>query len=424
MDAVKFFGNTVTKNLNDHPVLTRSFMQMGYAAQQFMLGAFPDPSLLPSQQYAAQICMKYIRKPLAEPKKAALVNLFMPCEILHAMDVYPMCVEGFSAFLAAGNCDMVCLEKADEQGVPDTYCSFHRTLLGAVYAGLIESPRFVASTNIVCDANFSTFNAIAGHYQTPKFLIDVPGSDTEDAVAYVIEQLQSFTGFMEDLLGYRLCHERLEKAIVNTNRAVAAHERFLSALETRYMPTTATLEMYRLLTSHILLGTEEATVFYNRLANDAESCAVSSRKRILWCHVMPFGLSPMETSFGSDGAFQLLPTDLHYDSMFPIDPNRPLHSMARRLISNHFNGKIDKRLDALLTMARRLRADGVVLFCHWGCKASNGSAFLLRDAINDEGIPAIVIDGDACDRRNMSEGQFSTRLQAFFEMLGGREGAE
>ena len=419
MGAVDFFGNTITKNINNHPIFTRNFMRIGFTLQQLKLQFLPDPALLPSQQYAAQICLKSIRNSINNPQRAALVNLFMPCELLHAMNVYPLCIEGLSAFLSASNSSIICLQKADEVGIPDTYCSFHKTLLGAIYIDLIKAPRFIASTSIVCDANFSTFNAISDHCQIPKYLIDVPADNTEDSVNYVTEQLADFVNFMEDIMKRSLNTELLTKAISNTNRSAAAHERFLTALESRYIPTTATLEMYRLLTSHILLGTDETAEFYDRLALDAAGCGKISKKRILWCHVMPFGSESMETAFFSTEGMQLLPTDLHYDSMKPLDPEYPLHSLADRLLSNHFNGKVDKRIDVLLAMAKRLHADGAIIFCHWGCKSSNGNAFLIRDAMQNENIPVLVVDGDACDRRNMSEGQFSTRLQAFFEVLEG-----
>lgn len=419
MSIVDIFGNIVSGNLEKRPVLTREFVKLGYSAQQLMLHVNPNAAQLPSQQYAAQICMKHIRKPMCNPKSAALVNLFLPCELLHAMDISPMCAEGISAFLAGGKIEGVCLQRAEDMGVPDTYCSFHKTLLGAIHSGMLHPPRLVLATNTVCDANYSTFNAIAGYCDIPKYFIDVPSEDNKDAVEYVASQLEKMVRFMEEVLGRKMSGERLAGAVANTNRAVAAHERFLTELETRQMPTTATLEMYRLLTSHILMGTEEAATFYEMLASDASRCERGSKKRILWCHVLPFALEAMQPWFDEDGPYQLLPTDLHYDAVMRLDPQRPLYSMAKRLISNHLNGKVDRRIDAVLSMAKRLHADGAVVFCHWGCKASNGSAFLLRDALQREGIPTIALDGDACDRRNMSEGQFSTRLQAFFEVLEG-----
>ena len=419
MSLVDIFGNIVNKNLTDHPVFTRNFVKLGYGAQQLMLKFGQDSSLLPSQKYLGEICMRYTRKPMHNPQKSALVNLFMPCEILHAMDIYPMCVEGFAAFLSGGKSERVCLENAEGRGVSDTYCSFHRALLGAVYSDMIKKPGFIITTNTVCDSNYSTFNAIAGHFKSPKFFIDVPGEESEAALDYVKDQLVRMIKFLEDTSGKKLNPEKLTEAIANSNRAVDANERFINELSVKQMPTNATLEMYRLLTNHILLGTEEAAKFYEMLAEDVQRCGTGGKKRILWCHVLPFGMKVMSSWFSDDGPYQLLPTDLHYDSMMCLNPDDPIQSMAERLIRNHFNGNVTNRIESVLGMAEKLNADGAVLFCHWGCKASNGSIFMVKDALKDKGIPSIVIDGDACDSRNMSEGQFTTRMQAFFEVLEG-----
>jgi benzoyl-CoA reductase/2-hydroxyglutaryl-CoA dehydratase subunit BcrC/BadD/HgdB len=49
-----------------------------------------------------------------------------------------------------------------------------------------------------------------------------------------------------------------------------------------------------------------------------------------------------------------------------------------------------------------------------------GGARLIREYLEREGFPVLVLDGDGCDRKNINEGQMSTRLQAFTEMLEGR----
>lgn len=395
-------------------------MNLGYSAQALRLHIAPDRTLLPSQQYAARVSMDYTRRAMLRPEKAALVNLFMPCELLHAMDVCPMSTEGVSAFLAGGKIDGICVQKAEEMGIPDSYCFFHKTLLGAIFTGLLQAPRFIMTTNTVCDANYSTFNMIAEHCNTPKFFLDVPGDDSEEAIGYVSAQLKKMICFMEDVLECKLNWERLLNAVEKTNAAVMAHDRFLSSLASRQMPSSGVQEMYRLLTGHVLLGTDEAGAFYQMLAEDAERGETGTKKRILWCHVLPVGVEAMEGWFSAGGSYQLLPTDLHYDAMMMVDRENPLESMAKRLIKNHFNGSVDRRIDSVLAMAKRLSADGAVVFCHWGCKASNGSAYLLRDALLDSGIPAITVDGDAYDNRNMSEGQFVTRMEAFFEILEAR----
>jgi benzoyl-CoA reductase/2-hydroxyglutaryl-CoA dehydratase subunit BcrC/BadD/HgdB len=141
------------------------------------------------------------------------------------------------------------------------------------------------------------------------------------------------------------------------------------------------------------------------------------RKRVIWCHVLPYYVEPLKEVFNFSDKYQLLISDLNYDQVVELDEGDILGSMARRLIMNHFNGSVERRVESVTRMADKLGADGAVIFCHWGCKQSNGGAFILRDALKSAGIDTLVLDGDACDRSNTNEGQLATRLQAFLEIL-------
>ena len=67
------------------------------------------------------------------------------------------------------------------------------------------------------------------------------------------------------------------------------------------------------------------------------------------------------------------------------------------------------------------RSDGAVWFGHWGCKHTLGAAQLAKKKFEEAGLPLLILDGDGCDRSHGGEGQTSTRLGAFLEMLGGAE---
>ena len=69
------------------------------------------------------------------------------------------------------------------------------------------------------------------------------------------------------------------------------------------------------------------------------------------------------------------------------------------------------------------RPDGVIHYCHWGCKQSAGGVSYLKKAAAERGIPMLILDGDAIDRRNTPEGQIKTRTEAFLEMLKNRRRA-
>ena len=86
-----------------------------------------------------------------------------------------------------------------------------------------------------------------------------------------------------------------------------------------------------------------------------------------------------------------------------------------------FNGPAQRRIDRALEMAKTVGADGAVWFCHWGCKQTLAAAQNVKKRLEQEGYPVLILDGDGCDRGNSSNGQMSTRMQAFVEMLEDRK---
>ena len=63
----------------------------------------------------------------------------------------------------------------------------------------------------------------------------------------------------------------------------------------------------------------------------------------------------------------------------------------------------------------------MIYFCHSGCKQTLAAARNVKEAMEEAGYPVLVLDGDGCDRRNSSNGQMATRVQAFVEMLEDRK---
>ncbi len=417
MSAAEIFGKIVYKNYLAHPRFTRNVIRMGFGIQHGVLKRKPDERYLPSQRYLTQISMQSVLAALKHPKNSALVNIFTPCEPLHALCVHPLCAEGLSSYLTGGYSEKGFLEYAERRGVPDTFCSYHKAMIGAAESGVLPRPRMMITTSTVCDANISSFRRIAQHYKLSEFVIDVPHRDSDEAAAYVAGQLHKMTAYIEDSLGAKMDAEKLAHAVRNTNESIRFYRQFLTELETKAFPTSVSLQMFNLLPSHILMGADNTRRFFEMQAEDIKKCAPSGAKRIFWSHVLPYYAGPLKDAFDFSGSRQLLINDLSFDAMEEIDEKDPYLGMARRLIRNTMNGDFSRKADAVATMCKRLHANGVVLFCHWGCKQSSGGVFLLKRALEDAGVPSLLLDGDACDRRNSQTGQMETRLQAFLEML-------
>ena len=95
----------------------------------------------------------------------------------------------------------------------------------------------------------------------------------------------------------------------------------------------------------------------------------------------------------------------------------PFRALAKKLIDNAMNGPYERKLALVDRLLDATHADGVIHFCHWGCKQSAGGSALLREHLHEAGVPLLQLDGDGIDERNSHDGQIKTRLEAFFEVL-------
>lgn len=134
--------------------------------------------------------------PLAHPQRAALVNIFMPCELLHAFHLLPMFAEATACYLNGAAAERGFIHYAESAGISPTLCSYHKALLGMGLSGTAGKPLFTACTSIACDANNLTFRRLAQHYGIPHFYLDVPYDHDEYAVAEVSDRLREFAAFL------------------------------------------------------------------------------------------------------------------------------------------------------------------------------------------------------------------------------------
>ena len=108
---------------------------------------------------------------------------------------------------------------------------------------------------------------------------------------------------------------------------------------------------------------------------------------------------------------------MNFDAIIDVDVDRPYETMAKRLIANMGGMRGTDRLKKILEMSKKLHADGVIYFNHWGCKKTSGISTLAKNMFEKNGLPTLILDGDGCDRRNVSDEQVKTRVQAFLEIL-------
>jgi benzoyl-CoA reductase/2-hydroxyglutaryl-CoA dehydratase subunit BcrC/BadD/HgdB len=417
---IKWFGETVGSNIESNPDLSLKLLKAGYAASGIQMKYLPDKSLLPNQKYSSVICNKTIRYPLSHPESSAVINIFFPCELLHAVGISPLFVEGISCYLNGAEAEQCFIDYSENFGVPKSYCSYHKTLLGAAYSNVLPKPKFIVNTTLACDANILTFRSLAEYWGIPHFTIDIPNSCNAEAVNYVESQIREAISFMESSIGRKIDTDKFKEIIRCENRSLSLYKEYFNELSQKFIKNNLTSEMYKLFFTHILVGTEEAENYYKLLLEDAKKAEVSKDKvRIMWVHTMPYWQESIKSIFNNSEKYQLLSIDMNFDAMVELDEDEPFKSLARKLLTNSMRGTVKRRAEKILEIAKYLNADGVIYFNHWGCKQTLGGSRIAKEILEENKIPTLLLDGDGCDRKNVNDGQMVTRLQAFLEILEG-----
>lgn len=358
------------------------------------------------------------------PKEAVMVNVFLPCELLHALGIQPMFPEGIAVYAACTSCQRFLGEAAEARGVPESFCSYHKTMLGMAESGVLPAPLMIANTTLACDANQLSFRRLAEVYQVPHTVIDVPHDCGEEAVRYVADQLRALGTQLEEQCHRKLEPQALRETVARSRQTIETYRAYLAKRGGVTLPVTMTGELCSMISTHVMLGRPESTDYVSwllRAAEHAPDAASSDKKRIFWMHTLPNWQDSLKDILETGGRCELAGSDMPAGALLDMDPDKPYESMARRVVCSAFNGPAYRWVEEAVRRAKEVRADGVVLFCHWGCKQALGLRQLAKQRLEEEGLPTLVLDGDGCDGRNVADGQMVTRVNAFLEQLEGRD---
>lgn len=419
MAIVDVFGQKVEKLSGTNRTRARWLLKTGWEAQNLKFKLMPDKRLIPADRYLAGMMMDAMLKPLQCPDQSAVVSVFTPCELLQEVGLNPYNTEAMSCYLSASKVERTLLQQAENSGIAETLCSYHKTFFGAAQKGLLPRPRCIVYTNVMCDANMLTFRALANLYKVPLFSLDVPLQQNEENVLYVAEQLKALAAFLEKNTGKKIDEKALSQRLERSKRTLEKFGRFQEEKADKYIPTDLVSPLYCGMTNNILMGTPQEEKFVDMLLKDVKKAPAKKGKRIYWMHTIPFWSDAVKEDLMFSEKAQIVGCELSQVCEPDFDPADPYMAMAHRLVYHALNGSVNRRIEAGIRHAKQTKADGVVWFNHWGCKHTMGAAQLAKKKFEEAGLPLLILDGDGCDRSHGGEGQTSTRLGAFLEMLNG-----
>lgn len=417
MDILNKFGDIVGSTSLKDPEKARKILLLGYHLQEKRLLLLPDKKLPQSGQYVARVVMGNIIKALSKPENTAMVSIFVPGELLTAAGITPYSVEAMSCFIAGTRCEQPFLRKTEEEGFPETMCSYHRVFLGASLTGLVPKPKCLVYTNLACDGNMMTFPYLKQKHELPGFYIDVPYEKNEDSVKYVAGQLRELKKFFEDITCRKISEDAVKQAVANSNKAADYYHEQLLLRKDHDPVTSITNELYAIFMCHLLAGSQETVEYTRMLLEDVKKAPKGEGLHVLWMHMMPFLQQPVKDVFNYSNNIHIRACDFIADGFQKMHYEDPYDAMAEKMVNCIYNGSVKQRIQTAKELADITEADGGILFAHWGCKGTIGASSLIKRSLEDYGLPTMILDGDGCNPANSSDGQVSTRLQAFIEMM-------
>lgn len=133
--VVDRLGKLVTGIVDEHPRRAAALLHTGFAAKRFQTRHLPESRQLRSGQMGARIALESVTGALDRPNDAVLTSMFMPNELFLALGLRPLIAEALAEFTTGAWAEEGFVRAAEQAGVPETYCSFHKVLIGSAMAG-------------------------------------------------------------------------------------------------------------------------------------------------------------------------------------------------------------------------------------------------------------------------------------------------
>lgn len=421
-NLIELFGNHIYKTAPKNPLSARKKLCFAFSTAGLMCKYFPTKKLLPSRQFMQWAAADSAITPLKTGKNSAIVSLYLPCEILHSIGISTLFPEALACYLAAARSEQIFIDTAEQNFVSQTMCSYHKAFIGMVETGVLPKPDFIINTTLACDANHLSFRRAAEHYNVPQYMIDVPYNYSSGAVDYVAEQIKDMVTLIEKQ-GYTFDEAKLIETVEKSKQTLKNFNDILTLRATRSLSDEMTSQMLSVFATHVMLGTDNALKYSKDLKN--ELAAVPEGKkgvRLLWVHTLPYWQDALRDLINFTDRCEIVACDMVMDAMYcNLEEADPYRFMADRLVRNTVNGNGTNRINATLELAKKLNVDGIVWYCHWGCKQTAGLSNIAKSTFEANGFPTLILDGDGCNWNNVNDGQTVTRTEAFLELLENRK---
>ncbi|MBI2957743.1 MAG: 2-hydroxyacyl-CoA dehydratase, partial [Chloroflexi bacterium] len=336
------------------------------------------------------------------------------------------------------------LDVAEQAGFARDLCPYHTAMLGCIDAPerdayverLFTPPDLIIGSNMPCESESKSFLYAVQKYNVPHYFLDAPldlggFEPSQRVVDYYAAGLHGLLSFLGEH-GLKGDEGKLSE-VVARSRAMARLWADIDELR-KLRPTPmrladAVIAMYLPI---YCAGHPDGLAALQTIHAEVEQRAAGGpgmgddeRFRLLLLGIPPYynlGLLSYPEAKGGvfvKGEVEYVMTGQSDVNM--LDPERPLQSLARKVITDLPAPTYAVRLEVLRRTIREFHIDGIVAARKRGCRNFPAGFRLVKDmAAGEFGVPTTVFDLDGLDLREYNDVQAKSNLDAFVEALASR----
>lgn len=373
-------------------------------------------------------------------RKVAWCTSVGPSELLlsFGFDVY--FPENHGALLGATRTSGETIGTAVKQGYAADICSYLTSDIGAFlenrtplqkHYGLqsVPTPDLLIYNTNQCREVQEWFQFYARQLKVPiagvmppRYLDEVTTADIDNVVA----QFKGLIPLCEEVSGRSFDIDAFSERIRLSSQAAGLWREALESARAKPSPITFFDGCIHMGPIVVMRGTEEAVAYYTALRDELRERVSSGigavgneTSRIYWDGMPIWGkLRHLSDLFHRKGAAVVASTYCNSWVFDQMDDRHPFESTALAY-TRIFINRSERAKEAMLeSLIQEFDIDGVIFHDARTCFNNSNARFGMPQRLRKRaGVPTLVIEGDLCDLRFFSEGQTTTKIEAFIEQL-------
>ncbi len=382
----------------------------------------------------------YLKAKLAKYmfKKVAWITSGGPVELLIAMGIIPIYPENHGAMIGAQKMGPELADVAENLGYSRDLCSYFRVDVGQAITKKspvkgLPKPDFLLCCNNICGTVLKWYEVQARYYNVPLIVLDTPynyDGPIDTILDYVEAQFKEIIPQIEKASGRRFSEKKFIEVGEKANEGIKLWNEILSIGEHIPAPLSCFDAFIYLAPIVTLRGTDEVLVYYKNLKRELQMLADKNisvigeeKYRLVWDNLpIWYKMRRLSKTFALQGACLVADTYTNAWADNDINADKPYESMARAYAAAYLNRNTEQKIEIMIKLIKRFKADGFVMHSNRSCKPYSFGQLDIKDEVTRRtGLPGLMLEADMCDPRSYSDEQVETRVQAFMETIRERK---